>query len=122
MPPALPSLVQAHQPLYFIVVPCLAVPCPAPCQHVISRPDVVDVELEGSDEFILLASDGLWDVFPPQEAVNFVRAAVQEGAQGWGSGGRAVDLDAVCERLVAAALARGTVDNVSVIVVAIAHE
>ena len=36
-------------------------------QHVISKPDVVDVAVEeGSDEFVLLASDGLWDVFSPQ--------------------------------------------------------
>ena len=111
----------------------------------ISKPDVVDVAVEeGSDEFVLLASDGLWDVFSPQvhpdsvlysrvtvkclsdnlacfsglvqEAVNFVRAAAIEAAccrQGQG-----LDLDAVCERLVTAALARGSVDNVSVIMVA----
>ena len=52
--------------------------------------------------------------------MNFVRAAAIEAAccrQGPG-----VDLDAVCERLVTAALARGSVDNVSVIMVAFVDE
>jgi serine/threonine protein phosphatase PrpC len=42
-------------------------------QQVISRPDVTEFEVDDDVEFVVLASDGLWDVFSSQEVVNFIR-------------------------------------------------
>jgi serine/threonine protein phosphatase PrpC len=35
-------------------------------------------EVTDSMEFVLLATDGLWDVLEPQEAVNFVRRSLYD--------------------------------------------
>ena len=44
----------------------------------IAQPDVQEVELSPADEFIVMACDGLWDVFPPSTAsadvIKFVRS------------------------------------------------
>jgi serine/threonine protein phosphatase PrpC len=54
--------------------------------------------------------------------VNFTRSHLLDSGAcacaGAGAGASAADLDAVCRALVAAALDRGSTDNVSVIVVA----
>jgi serine/threonine protein phosphatase PrpC len=43
---------------------------------VTAEPDIFEDLLSPHDQFILLACDGLWDVFGNQEAVDFVRAAL----------------------------------------------
>ena len=40
---------------------------------VIPDPEFVVRELGAADEFLVLASDGLWDVVSPLEAVKFIR-------------------------------------------------
>jgi serine/threonine protein phosphatase PrpC len=77
-------------------------------QQVISKPDFKHFILERSYEFMILACDGLWDVFTCQEAVNFVRKKLLS----------VKDVDKVAQLLVAKAISRGTQDNTSVIVVA----
>ncbi|CAI7729696.1 unnamed protein product [Closterium sp. NIES-53] len=42
---------------------------------VIAEPDILIRHLTSEDEFIILASDGLWDVMTPQEAMSAVLAA-----------------------------------------------
>ncbi|GJP43524.1 hypothetical protein CLOM_g2974 [Closterium sp. NIES-68] len=42
---------------------------------VIAEPDILIRHLTSEDEFIILASDGLWDVMTPQDAVSAVLAA-----------------------------------------------
>lgn len=78
-------------------------------QQVISKPDfyhfVVD---DTSYEFMILASDGLWDVFPSQDAVNFVRKRLVTDP----------DLDKAAQALVQKAIQKGTQDNTSVVIVA----
>jgi serine/threonine protein phosphatase PrpC len=54
------------------------------------RPDVAIVELQPDDEFVVVATDGLWDVFTNQQVVRFVRKEL----------GRGYSLDQVAERLV----------------------
>lgn len=39
----------------------------------IARPDITTTEIKEEDEFIILASDGLWDVISPEKAIKFVR-------------------------------------------------
>ena len=58
-------------------------------------------------EFAIIASDGLWDVMNPQLAVNFVRKMLSKQN----------DLQAASRELANEALARGSVDNVTVIII-----
>eukprot|EP01038_Epipyxis_sp_PR26KG_P005579 gene5579-7704_t len=78
-------------------------------QQVISKPDVKHFVVESTHEFVILASDGLWDVFNCQEAVNFVRK--QLSIHG--------DVNKAAAELVEKAIARHTVDNTSVIICAL---
>ena len=62
------------------------------------------LRLSAEDEFVLLASDGLWDVVDPATAV----AAAREELRAYG------DAAMASEKLIELALARHTDDNVSV--------
>ncbi len=78
-------------------------------QQVISKPDFYHFIVDDSSyEFMILASDGLWDVFPSQDAVNFVRKRLV--------GDR--DLNKAAQALVQKAIQKGTQDNTSVVIVA----
>lgn len=76
-------------------------------QQVISKPDFKHFILERSYEFMILACDGLWDRFSCQEAVNFVRKKLLS----------VKDVNKVAQLLVEKAIARGTMDNTSVVIV-----
>jgi protein phosphatase 2C family protein 2/3 len=76
-------------------------------QQVISKPDFKHFILERSYEFMILACDGLWDRFSCQEAVNFVRKKLLQ----------VKDVNKVAQLLVEKAIARGTMDNTSVVIV-----
>ena len=43
----------------------------------ISEPEIVSEPLRSSDEFVVLASDGLWDVMAPDEAVRLARSELR---------------------------------------------
>jgi serine/threonine protein phosphatase PrpC len=58
-------------------------------------------------EFMILATDGLWDIMSPQSAVNFVRKKLSEHN----------DLQQAAKELVREAISRGSVDNVTVLIV-----
>ena len=50
-----------------------------PCQQYITcEPDVFDLPITPEFEFLIIASDGLWDVMPPSEVVKYVRECKQE--------------------------------------------
>ncbi|CAN0034562.1 unnamed protein product, partial [Scytosiphon promiscuus] len=71
-----------------------------------AEPDVRERCLEQHDEFLVLATDGLWDVMTSQEACNIVcNCAPDVGAQG------------CAELLTATALRKGSLDNTSAMVV-----
>lgn len=75
---------------------------------IIADPDVVKVALRPEDdEFLIIASDGLWDVFSSEEAVSLARKQMLKGA----------DASTVADKLVNWAIKRYTADNVSVVVV-----
>jgi protein phosphatase 1L len=66
--------------------------------------------------FIILASDGLWDVFTNQEAVDLVTSVLQKyGPQTWKEGG----FQEAAKVLTQEAFVRGSGDNIGVCVVAI---
>eukprot|EP00177_Eucheuma_denticulatum_P001183 GFKZ01002141.1.p2 GENE.GFKZ01002141.1~~GFKZ01002141.1.p2 ORF type:complete len:646 (-),score=73.21 GFKZ01002141.1:2443-4380(-) len=73
-------------------------------RYISSTPEVTKTEISTTDDFIILASDGLWDVVSSQEAASLVRTTV-----------RVPDLAA--KRLALKAIELGSDDNVSVIVV-----
>jgi serine/threonine protein phosphatase PrpC len=75
---------------------------------VIAEPEVQALTLTDEDQFLLLACDGLYDVFTSQEAVDVIRAEME----------RHGDVQRACQSLVIQAIRdRGSRDNVSVIIV-----
>ncbi|KAM4695105.1 integrin-linked kinase-associated serine/threonine phosphatase 2C [Discoglossus pictus] len=82
---------------------------------VISIPEVKRCPLTNGDRFVLLACDGLFKVFSPEEAVNFILTNAQE------EDSPSEDLDtryeSACHRLANEAVRRGSADNVTVMLV-----
>jgi serine/threonine protein phosphatase PrpC len=74
---------------------------------VIPTPDVTEIATSAADEFVVIASDGLWDVLSSRDACALARRALRRGE---GPGGAA-------EALAAAAAKRRTEDNVAVVVI-----
>jgi serine/threonine protein phosphatase PrpC len=76
---------------------------------------------EGEDEFVLLASDGLWDVLSSQDAVSFVREHLR--SELGSASGEAADAHRLVLRRNAAkylareAIRKGSSDNVTVLMV-----
>ncbi|KAK9825401.1 hypothetical protein WJX81_000526 [Elliptochloris bilobata] len=74
---------------------------------VVARPDVIEAAVNEGDEFLILASDGLWDVMSSRDAVTYARADFQRGCAA----------SEVAEKLAKLAIKRHTADNVTVVVV-----
>lgn len=70
---------------------------------VISEPEIRVEELTPKDQFIIIASDGLWDVLSDQKAVDVAR--------------KCLTTDEAAKRLADLALAMGSMDNTSVVVI-----
>jgi serine/threonine protein phosphatase PrpC len=75
-------------------------------QQVISKPEIVEYEVKSTHEFVVLASDGVWDVMSPEEVINFVRLRLAEHG----------DCQRAAIETVSKAEGRGTSDNTSVII------
>eukprot|EP00933_Yihiella_yeosuensis_P056953 TRINITY_DN56425_c0_g1_i1.p1 TRINITY_DN56425_c0_g1~~TRINITY_DN56425_c0_g1_i1.p1 ORF type:complete len:289 (-),score=41.26 TRINITY_DN56425_c0_g1_i1:45-911(-) len=95
---------------------------PALPRDVVSNtPDITSTELTEEDMFVIVACDGLWDVIEDQEAVNIVLEGIREFmalVPNSSSGGQDVIMSQVFARmLVEEALARGTSDNVTCLMV-----
>lgn len=73
----------------------------------IANPEVMCHTLEAEDEFLLLACDGLWDVFSSQRAIEFARSRLQQHN----------DPQQCSQDLIDEALRRHATDNVSVVTV-----
>ncbi|GFR41583.1 hypothetical protein Agub_g2304, partial [Astrephomene gubernaculifera] len=74
---------------------------------VVATPDVTETILSSDDEFLIVASDGLWDVLPPREAVQWARKEFKAKK----------DASQVAASLAGLALKRYSTDNVAVVVV-----
>ncbi|KAF2315493.1 hypothetical protein GH714_039943 [Hevea brasiliensis] len=85
---------------------------------IICKPEVTVNKRTKNDEFLILASDGLWDVISNEVACQIVRRCLRgrmrRKYQEVLSEGRAAEAAAV---LVELAIARGSKDNISVVVV-----
>merc|ERR1740121_2662254 len=97
---------------------------PALPQDVVSNvPDITSTELTDQDMFVIVACDGLWDVVEDQESVNLVLEGMREllaliPAMGQdGPSHRRVMAEVLSRMLVEEALARGSSDNVSCLMV-----
>ncbi|CAL4963241.1 unnamed protein product [Urochloa decumbens] len=73
---------------------------------IIASPDVSLVELGPDVEFILLATDGLWDYIKSSEAVAFVRDQLRQHG----------DVQMACEALGQKALDERSQDNISIVI------
>jgi len=71
-----------------------------------AEPELRSEELRVDDEFVILASDGLWGVLSDEDAVRIARAELRAYD----------DAEMAAEKLVETALARKTEDNVTVLV------
>jgi protein phosphatase 1L len=76
-------------------------------QYVISVPEIVTHPIQEKDEFLILASDGLWDVFTNQEACEYVASFLKYGAS----------YTKLSHLLVMAAFERGSADNITAVIV-----
>ncbi|XP_074581611.1 protein kinase and PP2C-like domain-containing protein [Curcuma longa] len=71
---------------------------------VTAKPEIVETCISSNDEFLVMASDGLWDVMSNEEVVSLIKDTVKEP---W-----------MCsKRLATEAAERGSKDNITVIVV-----
>lgn len=72
-----------------------------------AEPELMKTKLTEEDEFLIIACDGIWDVFRSQNAVDFARRRLQEHND-----------PAMCSKdLVDEALKRKSGDNLAVVVV-----
>ncbi|EFN54425.1 hypothetical protein CHLNCDRAFT_36133 [Chlorella variabilis] len=85
---------------------------PNQCRHftgnpVTAQPDVTELALHDSDEFVVVASDGLWDVMDSQEVVKLARRDLQRG----------LEPQEVASKLTTLAVKRGSQDNIGVVLI-----
>ncbi|KAI4373390.1 hypothetical protein MLD38_011519 [Melastoma candidum] len=76
---------------------------------VIAEPETKRLRIETDHEFLILASDGLWDKVPSQEAVDVARRFLV-------GGGKPEPMHA-CRKLVELSISRGSIDDISVMLV-----
>ncbi|XP_057861249.2 probable protein phosphatase 2C 24 [Cryptomeria japonica] len=89
-------------------------------QYVISEPEVRFTERREDDEFLILASDGLWDVLSNESACEVVSKCLagKRPPPHFKAAAAATSSVAVAAALLAEiALARGSSDNISVVVI-----
>lgn len=72
-------------------------------QYVVAEPDLQEEIIDDEVDFLVLASDGLWDVVSNQDAVNMVQSIA--------------DAEEAARKLAEEALCRGSADNITCIVV-----
>ncbi|XP_010261585.1 PREDICTED: probable protein phosphatase 2C 76 [Nelumbo nucifera] len=77
-------------------------------QFVVAEPEIQEEELDNEIELLVLATDGLWDVVPNEDAVNIARTEEEP--------------EAAARKLTETAFTRGSADNITCIVVRFHHE
>ncbi|XP_062328586.1 protein phosphatase, Mg2+/Mn2+ dependent, 1Na (putative) [Osmerus eperlanus] len=76
-------------------------------QLVSPEPEVYELERSPQDEFLILACDGVWDVIGNEELCAFVRSRMQV----------CDDLREICSQVIDLCLYKGSLDNMSIIIV-----
>lgn len=72
-----------------------------------AEPELKLITLNKEDEFLIIGSDGIWDVFSSQNAIDFARRRLQ----------RHNDVKLCCKEVVEEAIRRGAADNLTVVMV-----
>ncbi|KAL5974080.1 putative protein phosphatase 2C 59 [Asimina triloba] len=72
-------------------------------QFVVADPEINEEVVDSSLEFLILASDGLWDVVTNEEAVSMIKSIE--------------DPELAARRLMQEAIQRGSADNITCVVV-----
>mmetsp|Transcript_32128 Transcript_32128/g.35971 ORF Transcript_32128/g.35971 Transcript_32128/m.35971 type:complete len:453 (-) Transcript_32128:167-1525(-) len=75
--------------------------------HVTAEPEIISVPIEEGDQFVIIATDGLWDVMDSGDAVNHVKFLLDAG----------ISRGKVATQMAVEALRRGTYDNVTVVII-----
>jgi serine/threonine protein phosphatase PrpC len=83
-----------------------------PGSAVIAVPEIFSEVITPMTEFAIIATDGVWDVMSPQAAINFARKWLADH----NNDANGVDMREVAKCIVKEALALGSVDNVTVLV------
>lgn len=84
-------------------------------QIVTADPEIITHKIDGEEEFLVLACDGIWDCLSSQQVIDFVRRAVANGD----------DIGKICEDLMVKCLATDSetggigCDNMTVVIVAL---
>ncbi|MDR3646693.1 MAG: PP2C family protein-serine/threonine phosphatase [Candidatus Babeliales bacterium] len=73
----------------------------------IPTPEITIIDKIAEDEFIIMASDGIWDVMTSQYAINLVKELLEEGKS----------VDNVARRLARRARILGSADNITVLII-----
>lgn len=76
-------------------------------QFVVAEPEIQDQEIDEELELLVLASDGLWDVVPNEDAISLAHAEEEP--------------EAAARKLTETAFTRGSADNITCIVVKFHH-
>lgn len=76
--------------------------------YVIARPEIATVDLDGDEDFVVVACDGLWDFVSEDDVALAVYRQLAIDPD---------DLKAVTRRLIVQAKRQGSADNISIIVV-----
>lgn len=77
----------------------------------IAEPSISEVEVEPTDSYLVLASDGLWDFLSNEELFKITKEAKKKN----------VPASALARTLVNISISRNTRDNISVVVVELSH-
>ena len=75
--------------------------------HVSAEPEIISVPVRKGDEFVIVATDGLWDVMDSDDAVNYVKLSLKAG----------ISKTKIADVLIQEAMRLGTYDNVTVIII-----
>jgi serine/threonine protein phosphatase PrpC len=81
--------------------------------YVTAKPDIFRHKIKKSDRFMILACDGFWDVFDNQDAINYVLETCYDLKKGKKKN---IKFN-IAKMLAEAALAKGSTDNITIIVV-----
>jgi len=76
-------------------------------------PEIFHYKINKNDKFIVLACDGLWDVMSNHEVVNFILL----NCYNMKTQKRNINKENIAEKLAQYALAKNTIDNVTIIIV-----
>lgn len=77
-------------------------------QFVVAEPEIQDQVIDEQFELLVLASDGLWDVVPNEDAISLARTEEEP--------------ETAARKLTEAAFTRGSADNITCIVVKFHHD